>query len=73
MLRSAGLQESDVTLVASPATAMAAAVVKGDADAISMWEPESQNAVAALGADAVIFQNNAIYREFFSVYRPPTC
>ena len=68
MLRSAGLQESDVTLVASPATAMAAAVVKGDADAISMWEPESQNAVAALGADAVIFQNNAIYREFFSVY-----
>jgi NitT/TauT family transport system substrate-binding protein len=68
MLRSAGLQESDVTLVAAPATSMAAAVVKGDADAISMWEPESQNAVDALGADAVTFQNTRIYREFFSVY-----
>jgi sulfonate transport system substrate-binding protein len=68
MLRSAGLQESDVTLIAAPATAMAAAVVKGDADAISMWEPESQNAVDALGKDAVIFQNNAIYRELFSLY-----
>lgn len=68
MLRSAGVQESEVTLVAAPATAMAAAVAKGDADAISMWEPESQNAVDALGADAVIFQNNTIYRELFSVY-----
>lgn len=68
MLRSAGLQESDVTIVSAPATAMAAALTKGDADAISMWEPESQNAVAALGKDAVIFQNNRIYREFYSVY-----
>jgi NitT/TauT family transport system substrate-binding protein len=68
MLNSVGLRESDVTLVTAPATAMAAALVKGDADAISMWEPESQNAVAALGADAVIFQNNKIYREFYSLY-----
>jgi NitT/TauT family transport system substrate-binding protein len=68
MLRTVGLQESDVTLVAAPATAMAAAVAKGDADAISMWEPESQNAVEMLGRDAVIFQNNKVYREFFSLY-----
>jgi len=68
LLRSAGVQETDVTLVTAPATAMAAAVVKGDADAISMWEPESQNTADALGADAVIFQNNKIYREFFSLY-----
>lgn len=68
MLRSAGLQESDVTLVNAPATGMAAAVVRGDADAISMWEPESQNTVDALGRDAVIFQNNRIYRELFSLY-----
>ena len=47
---------------------MAAALAKGDADAISMWEPESQNAVEALGKDAVIFQNNKIYREFYSIY-----
>jgi sulfonate transport system substrate-binding protein len=68
MLRSAGLNESDVTLVSAPATEMAAAIMRGEADAISMWEPESQKAADALGADAVIFQNNKIYREFFSVY-----
>ena len=68
MLRSAGLQESDVTLVSAPATGMAAALARGEADAISMWEPESQNAVEAIGKDAVIFQNNKIYREFYSVY-----
>jgi len=68
MLRSAGLAESDVTLVTAPAEAMAATLVRGDADAISMWEPESENAVRALDSDAVIFQNNKIYREFFSVY-----
>lgn len=68
LLRTAGLQESDVTLVSAPATEMAAAVAKGDADAISMWEPESQNAVEALGRDAVIFQDNKVYRELYSVY-----
>jgi len=68
MLRTAGLQESDVTLVTAPATAMAAAMVKGEADAISMWEPESENAVRAIGTDAIIFQDNKVYRELYSVY-----
>jgi NitT/TauT family transport system substrate-binding protein len=68
LLRTAGLQESDVTLVSAPATEMAAAVAKGDADAISMWEPESQNAVEALGKDAITFQDNKVYRELYSVY-----
>ncbi len=68
MLRTAGLQESDVTLVSAPATAMAAALAKGDADAISMWEPESENAVQAIGKDAIIFQDNKVYRELYSVY-----
>ena len=68
MLRTAGLQESDVTLVSAPATAMAAAMVKGEADAISMWEPESENAVRAIGKDAIIFQDNKVYRELYSVY-----
>jgi sulfonate transport system substrate-binding protein len=68
MLRSAGLQETDVTLVTAPATEMAAAVARGDADAISMWEPESQNAVEALGKDAITFQDNKVYRELYSIY-----
>jgi sulfonate transport system substrate-binding protein len=68
MLRTVGLRESDVTLVSAPATAMAAALVKGDADAISMWEPESENAAVALGSDAIVFQDNKAYRELYSVY-----
>jgi NitT/TauT family transport system substrate-binding protein len=68
MLRTAGLRESDVTLVSAERTAMAAAVVNGDADAISMWEPESENAVQAIGRDAIIFQDNTVYRELYSVY-----
>jgi len=68
LLRSAGLQESDVTIVSAPATAMAAAVAKGDADAISMWEPESQNTVELLGQDAITFQDNKVYRELYSIY-----
>ena len=68
MLRSAGLQESDVTLVSAPRDGMAAAMAKGEADAISMWEPESENAVHAIGKDAIIFQNNKVYRELYSVY-----
>jgi hypothetical protein len=68
MLRTADLLESDVTLVTAPATAMAAAMVRGEADAISMWEPESENAVQAIGKDAIVFQNNEVYRELYSVY-----
>ena len=47
---------------------MAAAVIDGRADAISMWEPESQNAVDGLGKDAIVFQDNKVYRELFSLY-----
>jgi len=68
MLRSAGLQESDVTLVSAPRDGMAAALTKGEADAISMWEPESENAYLAIGNDAIVFQDNKVYRELYSVY-----
>jgi sulfonate transport system substrate-binding protein len=68
ILANAGLAESDVTVVDLPRDQMAAGVVAGRADAISMWEPEAQNAVDALGRDAIVFQDNKIYRELFSVY-----
>jgi sulfonate transport system substrate-binding protein len=67
-LASARLAESDVTLVSLPRDQMAAGIVKGDADAISMWEPEAQKAVEALGPDAIVFPNNRLYRELFSLY-----
>lgn len=69
LLASAGVAESEVTLVTTLARdQMAAGVVKGEADAIAMWEPESQNAVDALGSDGIVFQDNTIYRELFSLY-----
>jgi sulfonate transport system substrate-binding protein len=68
MLRSAGLQESDVTLVTVDRTDMARAVARHDADAISMWEPEAQTALDGLGRDASVFENVSLYREWFSLY-----
>ena len=68
MLRTAGLEESDVTFVDVGRTDMAQAVARRDADAISMWEPEAQKALDALGRDASIFEDTALYRERFSLY-----
>jgi sulfonate transport system substrate-binding protein len=68
MLRSAGLEESDVTLVNVERTDMARAIARHDADAISMWEPQAQSALEGLGRDASVFENTSIYREWFSLY-----
>jgi len=68
MLGSAGVQESDVTLVNVERTDMAQAIVRRDADAISMWEPEAQKALDGLGRDASVFENVPLYREWFSLY-----
>jgi ABC-type nitrate/sulfonate/bicarbonate transport system substrate-binding protein len=67
-LAAAGLTEADVTFVDLPRDQMAAGVAAGRADAMVMWEPEAEKAVAALGQDAVVFQDNKMYREFFSLY-----
>jgi NitT/TauT family transport system substrate-binding protein len=69
MLASAGVSESEVTVVdVVVRNQMAAAVFDGRADALSMWEPESQKLVDALGRDAIVFQDNKVYRELFSLY-----
>lgn len=68
MLGAAGLREGDVTLVARATTEMSAAVGKREADAISMWEPEGQKTLDVLGDDAIVFQDNSVYRELFSLY-----
>ena len=68
MLATAGVDESAVTLVNVPAAEMAAAVRDGRADALSMWEPHAQRLVEMLGRDAIVFQDNRVYRELFSLY-----
>jgi sulfonate transport system substrate-binding protein len=67
ILRSIGLSESDVVTVALRTPEMTPALVAGEVDAIVIWEPESERASAALGADAIHFQNPAVYRELYNL------
>jgi len=67
MLGTAKLTESDVTVVGMPVLDMAGAMTRGDVDAVSGWEPGAHDAIAALGADAVVFQDRSVYRELFDL------
>jgi len=68
MLATAKLSESDVTLVdVTPLTEMSVALRDGRVDAVAMWEPESERAIAALGRDAVVLQDRRVYRELFNL------
>src|SRR5579863_2386947 len=68
MLATAKLSESDVTLVdIAPLTDMSAALKDGRVDAVAMWEPEAERAIAAAGSDAIVFQERPVYRELFNL------
>jgi NitT/TauT family transport system substrate-binding protein len=68
MLATGHLFENDVTPVTiEPVTAMSTALKDGRVDAIAMWEPESERAIAAVGSDAIVFQNRHVYRELFNL------
>ena len=76
MLRTAGLTEEEVELVNLPAAQgdqtgmdqMSDALARGDVDAISIWEPEPEDAIHRLGDDAVVFQDRSVYREVFNLH-----
>jgi NitT/TauT family transport system substrate-binding protein len=80
MLATVGLTEDDVELVGLPAAddvklsldAMSDALLNGDADAISIWEPEPADAIEQLGDDAIVFQDRSIYREVFNLHASAT-
>lgn len=67
MLGSIDLSEADVVIVPLRPREMTPAILAGEVDAIAVWEPESERAFAALGADAVHFQNPRIYRELYNL------
>jgi sulfonate transport system substrate-binding protein len=68
MLATAKLSESDVTLVdITPQTEMSEALRDGRVDAVAMWEPEAERAIAAVGRNAVVFQDRRLYRELFNL------
>lgn len=68
MLGTVGLTESDVTIITNVAMEkVPEAMKRGEIDAMTVWEPEIQNAQDALGADAIEFQDRSVYRELFNL------
>jgi NitT/TauT family transport system substrate-binding protein len=67
-LAAAGVEEDTVTAVpVAPITRMSALLRNREVDAVAIWEPESENSAAALGPDAVVFQDRGLYRELFNL------
>jgi NitT/TauT family transport system substrate-binding protein len=67
MLRTAKMKLEDVKIVGMEGPDMPAAMTKHDLDAMAMWEPHAQNAIDALGGDAVVLENPAAYFERFGI------
>jgi sulfonate transport system substrate-binding protein len=68
MLATGHLSETDVTLVnITPVTEMSTALKERRVDAVAMWEPESERSIAAVGSDAIVFQDRRVYRELFNL------
>lgn len=68
MLRTVGLDYADVTVVPLlPLTRLTEAIARGEVDAVTIWEPEMENVAQQLGADAIEFSGDGIYRELFNL------
>lgn len=73
-LRTIGMTEDDVTTVPyvagskRPLSMMTDALLQGEIDAMTVWEPEMQRAQEALGADAIEFHDPRGYRENFALF-----
>lgn len=80
MLATVGLTEDDVELVSLPPAdntkasmdLMSDALLAGEVDVISIWEPEPDDAIAQLGEDAIVFQDRSVYREVFNLHTTAT-
>lgn len=68
MLEKEGLTFDDIQVVSiSPMDGMAAALKRGDVDAVVIWEPYSEQARRILGDDAIEFSGEGVYRELFNL------
>lgn len=61
LLERAGVDPATVTFRTMPPPAMQAAVVRGDVDAASLWQPFRLNAAAALGGDGLNLEGSQVY------------
>lgn len=68
MLRTAGLDYADVTVVPTANMQQVSdRMVAGELDAVTIWEPEIDNIALRLGEDAIEFSGKGIYREIFNL------
>ena len=68
MLRTAGLDYEDVTVVpVMPLSRLADVIAAGEVDAVTIWEPQMQNVLTRLGEDAIEFSGEGVYRELFNL------
>ncbi len=68
MLGTVQLQPGDVTILGDiDLPQLSNALIEGRIDALAMWSPETEEAELALGADAVAFPSDGVYREIFSI------
>jgi NitT/TauT family transport system substrate-binding protein len=68
MLREAGLDYADVTVVTNANMQQVSdQLVAGQLDAVTFWEPEIDNILLRLGADAIEFSGKGVYREVFNL------
>lgn len=67
LLKRAGLNKSDVTLVSLRPQDMAAALSSGGIDAMNTWEPHVANAKKAFGAKVKQIDTKGVYSETFNI------
>lgn len=68
MLASVQLKPADITILgAIDLPQLSNALLDQRIDALAMWSPETEEAELALGADAVAFPSDGVYREIFSI------
>jgi len=62
-----GLSEKDVTIAYAPPDALAGMLMDGRADACSTREPIISRAVAALGENAIIFEEPGLFVKYYTI------
>ena len=69
VLLQAGLDEADVAITSTPRPHdISRLLINREVDALAIWEPEAQIAVAALGEDAVILDPDVGYSELYNLH-----
>ena len=67
MLEREGLSIDDVEVVEADLPELDDALIDGRADALAIWEPESEQGALGLAGDLVEFSGEGVYREIFNL------